>query len=114
MMSPEKVTLNTQEINREETMSVIEITKRGDPRELKELDDKYMVSSVSEKTVENTTHNEPLLITNEGLSNTFPGSYIVKKTNGTYFAIRKNKEGEWEGNSFTSNYGNDLSKLYRT
>jgi len=56
---------------------------------------------------------KPRVIEDEALNENFPGSIIVKKSDGTYFAVRQNTEGEWEGNSFKLMSEGVIGAVYR-
>lgn len=120
-MTPENSSPSTQERLTEqpvkrldgEPLNVSEIIANNDLLELKKLDDKYSVVASSEKAMEDIKTEEATLVNNKELSSSFPDSVIVKKADGTYFAVRKNKEDEWEGNSFTLMSDGNIGAVYQ-
>jgi hypothetical protein len=94
--------------------SVSEIIAHGDPVELQELDNKYSVVQSSEgDKIETIKTNELVVITSEVFSKNFPGSTVIKNDEGKYFAVRKNKDSEWEGNSFTLMSDGNIGAVYQ-
>lgn len=120
-MSPENLNLSTQETSSEsfsksfgtDPLTVAEIIGKDDPVELKKLDEKYSIVQTSDKKIEGTKSGELAVVNNEELSHNFPGSTIIKKIDGTYFAVRKNKNDEWEGNSFTLMPDGNIGAVYQ-
>lgn len=121
MPSPENSTPSVEKTNNEqlvhhtegEPLSTVAILAKGDTLELKKLDEKYSVVQNPIKTVEDTKPEESIVVTNENLSRNFPDSIIIKQTNDRYFAVRKNKNGEWEGNSFTLMSDGNIGAVYQ-
>lgn len=60
----------------------------------------------------NEKFEKPEPVYNEKLSENFPGSIIVKKMDGTYFAIRKNGNA-WEGNDFKVMNDGSIGAVYQ-
>jgi hypothetical protein len=121
MPSPEKsnpgveITIEGQLVHHMEggPLSTLDILAKGDPFELQKLADKYDVTKTPEETLKKTTLDESVVVTNENLSRNFPDSIIIKQTNDRYFAVRKNKNGEWEGNSFTLMSDGNIGAVYQ-
>ena len=60
----------------------------------------------------NEKFEKPEPVYNEKLSKNFPGSTIVKKIDGTYFAVRKNADG-WEGSEFKLMNDGSVGAVYQ-
>lgn len=118
MTTPENVNVNKLEKPTESPMAhleealpgVAEIITDGDSKDLHATEDKYNVT----KTPEDLTIGvKSMVVSIESLSRAFPGAIIVKTIAGPYFAVRKNGDGTWEGNSFTLMPNGSIGAVYQ-
>ncbi len=90
----------TQEnnFNNQESVVVEKVDAGLTPERIAELNEKF---------------EQPTIVNNSKLAEEFPGSVIVKKIDGTHFAVRKNPQGEWEGNSFKLTPDGGIGAVYQ-
>lgn len=69
-------------------------------------------SSLERVSFLNEKFEKPEPVYNEKISKNFLGSTIIKRIDGTHFAVRKNNEGIWEGNSFKLTPDGDIGATY--
>lgn len=76
------------------------------------INDVPALSSAERVSFLNEKFEKPEPVYNEKISKNFPGSIIIKKIDGTHFAVRKNSEDKWEGNSFRLTPDGDIGATY--